>query len=88
MGACIRVYESEHLRGCVCVCVDCRRELICLSIYSASLHSTMQQQPLDKEASLWDSNEGGRWRWGEHIERTEGLLVGYRGLVWRVEKVE
>lgn len=53
---------------CVCACVCCRRELICVSIYSASLRSTMQQQPLDKDASLWDSNEGG------------GVGGGHRGL--------
>lgn len=57
-----------------------------MSIYSASLCSTMQQQPLDKEASLWDSDDG--WGGGQLRERTEGLLVGYRGSARRVGKVE
>lgn len=38
----------------------------------------MQRQPLDKEASLWDSNEGGR-RGAVHI-KDEGVGGGVRRL--------
>lgn len=65
MGICVCVCIGVHTgRVCACVCPNTtlgrRRKLICLSIYSAFLCSTMQQRPLNKEASLWDSNEGER----------------------------
>lgn len=77
-GACRRVPQSARVCARPNTTVGWRRKLICLSIYSASLCSTMQQQPLDKEASLWDSNEGER-RGAVH-RKDEGVGGG----VWRL----
>lgn len=57
-----------------CLCVFCLRvKFICLSIYSASLCGTMQQQSLHKETSLWDSNDGGGGGAGGSQERRGGV---------------
>lgn len=70
-----------HVGRCIRACVSqlhswLKKKLICLTIYSASLCSTMQRQPLDKEASLWHSNEGGKRRGAAVHAKDEGVGGG------------
>lgn len=79
---CICVYcLCLYVGRCITACVSqlhswLKKKLICLSIYSASLCSTMQRQPLDKEASLWHSNEGGKRRGAAVHGKDEGVGSG------------